>query len=68
MCTGSGSGTILTLADDASSWRAGDRIVIASTDYNMYQAEEFVLEECGSDCAPNQVKITGAIYGIHLNL
>ena len=28
------------LADDIDSWNLGDKIVIASTDYNMKQAEE----------------------------
>ena len=30
----------VTLADDVSSWNAGDKLVIASTDFNMNQAEE----------------------------
>ena len=30
----------VTLADDVSSWNVGDKLVIASTDFNMNQAEE----------------------------
>jgi hypothetical protein len=51
----------LTLADDVTSWKTGDRIVIASTDYNMHQAEEFELLDC-TTCASNQVRINGKNY------
>ena len=30
----------ITLVDDVSSWNIGDKLVIASTDYDMNQAEE----------------------------
>ncbi|XP_043915117.1 cell surface hyaluronidase [Protopterus annectens] len=49
-------GTVLDLLDDVTSWREGDRIVIASTDYSMYQAEEFTLLPCPK-CTKHQVKI-----------
>jgi hypothetical protein len=34
----------IEVADDASSWRAGDQIVIASTDFDWTQAETFTIE------------------------
>uniref|UniRef100_A0A8C1M9Q8 hyaluronoglucosaminidase n=1 Tax=Cyprinus carpio TaxID=7962 RepID=A0A8C1M9Q8_CYPCA len=37
---------VLNLMDDVSSWKPGDRIVVASTDYSMHQAEEFTLLPC----------------------
>uniref|UniRef100_A0A8C4SYT0 Cell surface hyaluronidase-like n=1 Tax=Erpetoichthys calabaricus TaxID=27687 RepID=A0A8C4SYT0_ERPCA len=49
-------GIVLDLEDDTSSWSPNDRIVIASTDYSMYQAEEFGLLPC-PECKSNQVKI-----------
>ena len=30
----------VTLSDDVSSWNVGDKLVIASTDFDMDQAEE----------------------------
>lgn len=50
--------TILHLADSALSWTPGDVIVVASTDYSMYQAEEFTVLPCRA-CGPNQVKVEG---------
>jgi len=39
---------------------AGDRIAIASTDYDMFQAEEATVVLCeSSDCAPNEIRIDG---------
>ncbi|MBN3296390.1 TMEM2 hyaluronidase, partial [Amia calva] len=58
-------GIILDLNDDASSWVPGDRIVIASTDYSMYQAEEFSLLPC-LECRSNQVKIDGKPHYLHM--
>lgn len=51
-------GAKLHLLDDVSSWEAGDRIVVASTDYSMYQAEEFTLLPC-PECSRFQVKVKG---------
>ncbi|XP_063304977.1 cell migration-inducing and hyaluronan-binding protein [Pelobates fuscus] len=56
--------TILHLADDAQSWRAGDTVVVASTDYSMYQAEEFRILPCRA-CSPNQVKVEGKAKYLH---
>jgi cell migration-inducing and hyaluronan-binding protein len=50
--------TILSLEDNVQSWKPGDTVVIASTDYSMYQAEEFQVLPCKA-CAPNQVKVAG---------
>lgn len=50
--------SILELADEAYGWKAGDRVVVASTDYSMHQAEEFDVLPCPA-CAPNQVKVQG---------
>ncbi|XP_040270078.1 cell migration-inducing and hyaluronan-binding protein [Bufo bufo] len=58
-------GIILTLADDVTSWLPGNRIVIASTDYSMHQAEEFTLLHC-PQCKNNQVKIDG--YPLYLHV
>lgn len=55
--------TVLNLVDDVSSWEPGDRIVVASTDYSMYQAEEFQVLPCPS-CRPTQVKVEGKV--LHL--
>ncbi|XP_063277982.1 inactive cell surface hyaluronidase CEMIP2 isoform X2 [Prinia subflava] len=49
-------GVILNLLDDVSSWEPGDRIVVASTDYSMYQTEEFTLLPC-PECTKCQVKV-----------
>ena len=54
-------GIILHLVDEVSSWLPGDRIVVASTDYSMHQAEEFNLLPC-PECKSNQVKIDGMKY------
>jgi hypothetical protein len=47
---------IISLAEDVTSWEAGDTIVIASTDYNPYESETFQLQKC-KECLPNQVKL-----------
>ncbi|XP_069480269.1 cell migration-inducing and hyaluronan-binding protein [Ambystoma mexicanum] len=57
--------TILELADDARTWKAGDTVVVASTDYSMYQAEEFQILPCRR-CAPKQVKVKGAAQYLHM--
>ncbi|XP_035675909.1 cell surface hyaluronidase-like [Branchiostoma floridae] len=57
-------GYVINLKDDVSSWLPGDRIVMASTDYNMEQAEEFQLLPC-QECSSHQVKISGDIRYMH---
>ncbi|XP_062985400.1 inactive cell surface hyaluronidase CEMIP2 isoform X1 [Elgaria multicarinata webbii] len=49
-------GVILDLSDDISTWKPEDQIVVASTDYSMYQAEEFTLLPC-PECNRYQVKV-----------
>lgn len=50
--------TIIDVKDDVRSWKPGDRIVIASTDWDPKQAEEFDLKPCPK-CSAKQVKIKG---------
>uniref|UniRef100_A0A3Q4IEG6 hyaluronoglucosaminidase n=1 Tax=Neolamprologus brichardi TaxID=32507 RepID=A0A3Q4IEG6_NEOBR len=50
---------VLNLQDEVQqTWLPGDRIVVASTDYSMHQAEEFTLLPC-PHCNSRQVKIQG---------
>ena len=49
---------VLSLVDDVSTWQPGDKIVIASSDYDMNHAEVFTLVHCRS-CTANQVKVNG---------
>ncbi|CAH1248392.1 TMEM2 [Branchiostoma lanceolatum] len=55
---GNGNEFVINLKDDVSSWEPGDHIVLASTDYDMEQAEEFELLPC-EECSTRQVKING---------
>lgn len=50
--------TILNLEDNVESWKPGDTLVVASTDYSMYQAEEFLVLPC-KYCTSNQVRVAG---------
>lgn len=50
--------SVLHLADEALGWRPGDRLVVSSTDYSMYQAEEFSVLPCPT-CTAHQVKVEG---------
>ncbi|KAM9446380.1 cell surface hyaluronidase [Clarias gariepinus] len=56
---------ILNVQDDVSSWRPGDRIVVASTDYSMHQAEEFTLLPC-PHCGRTQLRIQGKPQFTHM--
>ncbi|XP_009947873.1 PREDICTED: transmembrane protein 2-like [Leptosomus discolor] len=58
-------GIILHLVDEVTSWLPGDRVVVASTDYSMHQAEEFNLLPC-PECRSNQVKIDGSPLYLHI--
>ncbi|XP_007531305.1 inactive cell surface hyaluronidase CEMIP2 [Erinaceus europaeus] len=58
-------GVTLDLLDDVSSWKAGDQIVVASTDYSMYQAEEFTLLPC-PECSQFQIKIKEIPQFLHV--
>ncbi|KAM4602789.1 cell migration-inducing and hyaluronan-binding protein [Polymixia lowei] len=57
--------SVLELADRAQGWGAGDRVVVASTDYSMHQAEEFTLLPCPA-CTPTQVKVQGKAEFVHM--
>uniref|UniRef100_A0A3Q4GGR5 Cell migration inducing hyaluronidase 1 n=1 Tax=Neolamprologus brichardi TaxID=32507 RepID=A0A3Q4GGR5_NEOBR len=57
--------SILELADHPAGWGPGDRVVVASTDYSMHQAEEFTLLPCPT-CASNQLKVRGKANFIHM--
>uniref|UniRef100_A0AAX7V7N2 hyaluronoglucosaminidase n=1 Tax=Astatotilapia calliptera TaxID=8154 RepID=A0AAX7V7N2_ASTCA len=57
--------SILELADHPAGWGPGDRVVVASTDYSMHQAEEFTLLPCPT-CASNQLKVRGKAKFIHM--
>ncbi|CAH1264690.1 TMEM2 [Branchiostoma lanceolatum] len=59
-----GDGYVINLKDDVSSWQPGEHIVLASTDYNMEQAEEFQLLPC-PECSGHQVKISNEIEYMH---
>ncbi|CAH1264686.1 TMEM2 [Branchiostoma lanceolatum] len=61
---GTGGEYVINLKDDVSSWQPGDHIVLASTDYNMEQAEEFQLLPC-PECSSHQVKVSGQIKYTH---
>ncbi|XP_029468423.1 cell surface hyaluronidase isoform X2 [Rhinatrema bivittatum] len=58
-------GVVLDVLDDVSSWNAGDQIVVASTDYSMFQAEEFTLLPC-PDCSKFQIKIREKPQFLHM--
>lgn len=50
---------LLNLQDKVQqTWQPGDKIVVASTDYSMHQAEEFTLLPC-PQCHAKQVRIQG---------
>jgi len=57
-CNSGESDVVLSLADDVRTWQPGDKIVTASSDYDMHQAEVFSLVRCHS-CTANQVKLSG---------
>ncbi|XP_072373475.1 cell surface hyaluronidase isoform X1 [Scyliorhinus torazame] len=58
-------GLILDLLDEVEGWEKDDRIVIASTDYSMNQAEEFTLLAC-PECKRHQVKVQGKAQFLHV--
>ncbi|XP_078385898.1 cell surface hyaluronidase [Cetorhinus maximus] len=58
-------GLILDLLDEVEGWEKDDQIVIASTDYSMYQAEEFTLLPC-PECKGRQVKVKGKAQFLHV--
>eukprot|EP01133_Synstelium_polycarpum_P015903 gene15903-18898_t len=61
--SGFGINPIITLTDSVE-WQAGDRIVLASTDYDEGQSEEMNLIECPM-CLSNQVRLQGVPKYMH---
>ncbi|TSK53827.1 Cell migration-inducing and hyaluronan-binding protein [Bagarius yarrelli] len=57
--------SLLVLEDAALGWKPGDRLVVSSTDYSMYQAEEFSVLPCAT-CTENQVKVEGKPLFLHM--
>ncbi|TKS78920.1 Cell surface hyaluronidase [Collichthys lucidus] len=55
---------VLNLQDEVKTWKPGDQIVVASTDYSMHQAEEFTLLPCPR-CSSRQ--ISGNFSSVHLS-
>ncbi|KAF0297088.1 Cell surface hyaluronidase [Amphibalanus amphitrite] len=55
---------VLKTVNPVDSWKVGDRIVLASTDFDYNQAEEFEILECDS-CTTNEVKIMGPVLYTH---
>ena len=55
---------IITLAEDVD-WRAGDQIVVGSTDYNADNTEVFTVVDCHGECASNQVKLDRMASNTH---
>uniref|UniRef100_A0A1A8FZ47 Transmembrane protein 2 n=2 Tax=Nothobranchius korthausae TaxID=1143690 RepID=A0A1A8FZ47_9TELE len=50
---------VLNLQDEVhQTWKPGDVVLVASTDYSMHQAEEFTLLPC-PECSSRQVRIQG---------
>nr|KAF6433083.1 cell migration inducing hyaluronidase 2 [Molossus molossus] len=58
-------GVKLHLLDDVSSWEPGAQVVVASTDFSMYQAEEFTLLPC-PECSRFQVKVKEVPQFLHM--
>ncbi|XP_053373073.1 cell migration-inducing and hyaluronan-binding protein-like [Mercenaria mercenaria] len=50
--------------DEVTTWQPGDRVVIASTDYEWQQAEERTIVFC-PDCQKNQFRINEPVKFIH---
>ncbi|XP_062611584.1 protein DDB_G0287365-like [Saccostrea cucullata] len=49
---------IIHVVDDVSSWNAGDKIFITSTDYDWRQVEEFTIVPCTSvECSTNTIRL-----------
>lgn len=57
--------SVLELADPPRGWGPGDRIVVASTDYSMHQAEEFSVLPCPG-CSATQIRVAGTAQFLHV--
>ncbi|GFR70414.1 transmembrane protein 2-like [Elysia marginata] len=54
----------INLMHDISSWKPGDQVVVASTDFEWRQAEVKTILPC-PDCSPYQVKLEGEFKYTH---
>ncbi|XP_048242586.1 cell surface hyaluronidase-like [Haliotis rufescens] len=54
----------ITVNADVSKWRPGDKVVIASTDFDWRQAEEMTIKSCPS-CEVNQICFTEPLQYMH---
>ncbi|XP_046569439.1 cell surface hyaluronidase-like [Haliotis rubra] len=54
----------IKLNADVTSWKPDDRIVVASTDFDWRQAEEFKLVKC-DDCQANEVRLDHSFEHVH---
>ena len=61
LAAGAPAGSTTLLLSDAMSWRTGDRIVVASTDYDPGQAEEAVI----TTASPTSVTIQAPLRFSH---
>ena len=53
-----GTQPIITLVDDVSSWKVGDKILIASTSFEVRESETFTIVDCPECVAgSNQIKL-----------
>jgi len=59
------SSRVVSLVDEPTGWKVGDQVVVASSDYDMYQAEEFTIAECQT-CGNRQVQLDGDALYTHL--
>ncbi|XP_072321030.1 cell migration-inducing and hyaluronan-binding protein [Eucyclogobius newberryi] len=57
--------SVLELADPPQGWGPGDNIVVASTDFSMYQAEEFTVLPCPG-CSARQIRVAGTARFLHV--
>ncbi|XP_055957772.1 cell surface hyaluronidase, partial [Patella vulgata] len=54
----------IDVIDAVTSWKPGDKVVFASTDYSWKQAEEKTVYPC-TDCNNNQFRVDGAFKYSH---
>ncbi|XP_076471152.1 cell surface hyaluronidase CEMIP2-like [Babylonia areolata] len=55
---------VIKLKDDVTSWKVGDQIVVASTDFEWRQAEVKTIMTC-TDCQSNEVRVDGPFQYSH---
>jgi cell migration-inducing and hyaluronan-binding protein len=59
------NGDFIVNLREAHDWEAGERVVIASTSEDMYEAEEFDVVDC-PECSGTQAKLNGVVDYTHL--